>query len=58
MTVDLTDGSNEMMRTVLSFSPTAKNQALCSPVATDPKAMQDTSEDSFFLSVYSFSWPV
>lgn len=57
-TLELTEGSKDMMRTVLSLRPTAKNHALCSPVATEPSAMQDTSDDNFFLSVYSFNWPV
>lgn len=54
----LTAGSRDMILTVLSFRPTAKNHALCAPAATEPSAMQETSEDSFFLSVYSFNCPV
>lgn len=55
---ELTDGSRDIIRTVLSLNPTAKKQALCSPGLTDPNAIQDTSEDNFLRSVYSFNWPV
>lgn len=54
----LTEGSREMMRTVLSASPTARNRERCSPGGTLARLMQTTSADISFLSVYSFSWPV
>lgn len=53
----LTEGSREMMRTVLSASPTARNLERCSPGGTLARLMQTTSADISFLSVYSFSWP-
>ena len=46
-----------MMRTVLSAKPTAKNLDLCSPEGTLAKAIQITSADMSFLSVYSFNCP-
>lgn len=42
----LTDGSNEIIRTVLSARPTAKNQDRCSPGGTEPKAIHETSADN------------
>ena len=51
----LTEGSSEMIRTVLSANPTAKNLDLCSPEGTLAKAIQITSADISFLSVYSFN---
>jgi len=53
----LTVGSREMMRTVWSDSPTAKNLERCSPGGTAAKLRQDTSADISRRSVYSFSWP-
>ena len=53
----LTEGSKEMIRTVLSANPTAKNLDLCSPEGTLAKAIQITSADISFLSVYSFNCP-
>ena len=46
-----------MIRTVLSARPTAKNRDRCSPDGTLAKAMQMTSADISFLSVYSLSCP-
>jgi hypothetical protein len=46
-----------MILTVLSANPTARNLDLCSPTGTLAKAMQMTSQDMSFLSVYSFSCP-
>lgn len=51
----LTFGSSEMMRTVLSDSPTARKRERCSPEGTRPSAMQMTSEFISLRSVYSFS---
>ena len=53
----LTEGSKDMIRTVLSARPTAKNRDRCSPDGTLAKAMQMTSADISFLSVYSLSCP-
>jgi hypothetical protein len=52
-----TEGSSEMMRTVLSTSPTARKRERCSPGGTLAKLIHTTSADISFLSVYSFSWP-
>lgn len=52
-----TEGSSEMIRTVLSASPTARNRERCSPGGTLARLIQTTSADISFLSVYSFSWP-
>lgn len=52
-----TEGSREMMRTVLSTSPTARNRERCSPGGTLARLIQTTSADISFRSVYSFSWP-
>jgi hypothetical protein len=46
-----------MILTVLSANPTAKNLERCSPTGTLARAMQITSHDMSFLSVYSLSWP-
>lgn len=54
----LTEGSREMILTVLSDKPTARKRHLCSPTGTLPRAMHTTSEDISFLSVYSFNCPV
>lgn len=54
----LTDGSREMIRTVLSARPTAKNRERCSPVGTLANDMQMMSADISLRSVYSLSWPV
>lgn len=53
----LTEGSSEMIRTVLSASPTARNRERCSPGGTLARLMHTTSADISFRSVYSFSWP-
>jgi len=45
------------MRTVSSANPTARNLDRCSPDGTLPSAMQMTSCDISFRSVYSFSCP-
>lgn len=50
-----TEGSREMMRTVLSTKPTAKNRERCSPGGTFARLMHTTSADISFLSVYSFN---
>lgn len=52
-----TDGSREMIRTVLSTSPTARKRERCSPGGTFARLMHTTSADISFRSVYSFSWP-
>lgn len=52
-----TAGSNDIIRTVLSISPTAKNRALCSPLGTLANAIQITSAVIILRSVYSFSCP-
>lgn len=54
----LTLGSKDIILTVLSDSPTAKNLDRCSPAGTRPRPMQMTSLFISFLSVYSFSCPV
>lgn len=46
-----------MIRTVSSFKPTARKRHLCSPTGTLPNAIQLTSVDICFLSVYSLSCP-
>lgn len=53
----LTDGSREMILTVWSVRPTARNLDRCSPGGTDPRLIHTTSADISFRSVYSFSWP-
>lgn len=53
----LTDGSREMIRTVLSTSPTARNRDRCSPGGTLARLMHTTSADISFRSVYSFNCP-
>lgn len=50
-----TEGSSDMIRTVLSAKPTAKNHERCSPAGTVPRAMHITSEGIFRRSVYSLS---
>ena len=57
LNIVLTEGSNEMILTVLSANPTARNLDLCSPDGTLARAIQITSADISFLSVYSFNWP-
>lgn len=52
-----TKGSSEIIRTVLSTKPTARNRERCSPGGTFARLMHTTSADISFLSVYSFSWP-
>lgn len=52
------EGSNDIILTVLSCRPTARNHERCSPTATFPRAIHITSEGIFFLSVYSFNCPV
>lgn len=52
-----TEGSREIIRTVLSTSPTARNRERCSPGGTLARLIQTTSADISFRSVYSFSWP-
>lgn len=54
----LTEGSREIILTVLSDKPTARKRHLCSPTGTLPKAIHTTSDDISFLSVYSFNCPV
>lgn len=56
--IPLTDGSRDIMRTVWSANPTAKNLERCSPGGTVPKLMQTISAAISFLSVYSFNWPL
>jgi hypothetical protein len=51
----LTFGSSEIILTVLSASPTARNLDRCSPTGTLARAMQTTSQDMSFRSVYSFN---
>lgn len=51
----LTFWSNDMILTVLSSRPTARNRALCSPAGTLARLMHLTSVDISFLSVYSFN---
>lgn len=53
----LTEGSSEIILTVLSTSPTARKRERCSPGGTLARLMQTTSADISFLSVYSFSCP-
>lgn len=55
--VTLTEGSREMILTVLSTSPTARKRDRCSPGGTLARLMHTTSADISFRSVYSFSWP-
>lgn len=52
-----TEGSREMIRTVLSTKPTARNRERCSPGGTLARLMHTTSADISLRSVYSFSWP-
>ena len=51
-------GSNDMILTVSSAKPTAKNLDRSSPRGTDASAMHTTSDNISLRSVYSFSWPV
>ena len=53
----LTDGSREIILTVWSARPTARNLERCSPGGTVPRLMHTTSADISLRSVYSFSWP-
>lgn len=53
----LTEGSREMILTVLSMRPTAKKRDRCSPGGTLARLIHTTSADISFLSVYSFSCP-
>lgn len=53
----LTEGSRDMIRTVLSIRPTAKKRDRCSPGGTLARLIHTTSADISFLSVYSFSCP-
>lgn len=55
--VTLTEGSREMILTVLSTSPTARKRDRCSPGGTLARLMHTTSADISFRSVYSFSCP-
>lgn len=55
--VTLTEGSKEMILTVLSTSPTARKRDRCSPGGTLARLMHTTSADISFRSVYSFSCP-
>ena len=48
-------GSKDIIRTVSSAKPTAKNLDLNSPSGTDAKAIHTTSASISFRSVYSFS---
>ena len=52
-----TEGSREMILTVLSTSPTARKRERCSPGGTLARLIHTTSADISFRSVYSFSWP-
>lgn len=58
LTSIFTDGSNEIIRTVLSLNPTARNRDICSPEGALANAMQTTSEGISFLSLNSFNCPV
>lgn len=51
------EGSREMILTVLSTSPTARKRDRCSPGGTLARLMHTTSADISFRSVYSFSCP-
>lgn len=51
----LTDGSREIILTVWSARPTARNLERCSPGGTVPRLMHTTSADISLRSVYSFS---
>lgn len=51
-------GSSDIIRTVLSAKPMAKNIVRISFGATAPNAMHNISDGIRFLSVYSFNWPV
>ena len=52
-----TEGSSDIILTVLSARPTARNRDRCSPGATVPRLMHTTSADISLRSVYSLSCP-
>ena len=58
LTTFVPDGQALLSRKMFKIPGLQTDLERCSPAGTEARAMQTTSEDMSFRSVYSFSWPL